>query len=266
MNYEELLQNRAELGTRLNKYLADAGLCSRRGADEIIAAGRVTLNGAVAEPGARVHPGDKVCVDGTPLLAKTAELPVAPAGRQAPPTPDEDGRQRVTIALNKPVGIICTTDRREKKNIIDFMKFPLRIFPIGRLDKDSSGLLLLTNEGDLVNRVLRAENHHEKEYIVEVDRLLTEEFLDEMSRGVPILDTVTLPCEIRRTGPREFRICLTQGLNRQIRRMCEYFGYEVKSLKRVRIMHITLGNLKPGEWRYLTASELAQLEELLDRK
>lgn len=265
-NYQEILEQREQKGIRINKYLADHGLCSRRKADEWIAAGNVRINGEIATAGHRVHEGDEVVVNGQSLCYQEVQLPEAPAGRQKPPRAYPDGRQTVYLALHKPLGIVCTTNPKEKGNLTDYMKFPLRIFPIGRLDKDSTGLLLLTNDGDIVNRILRAKNAHEKEYLVEVDKPLHAEDLDEMSRGVPILDTVTLPCKIKKISPRSFRICLTQGLNRQIRRMAEYVGYEVTSLQRVRIMNITLGQLKPGEWRYLTEAEIAQLEGLLESR
>jgi len=223
---------------RLNKYLAETGACSRREADQWIEAGRVTVNGARAVLGTQVAEGDEVRVDGEPLRSKP---------------------RRVYLALNKPVGIECTTDRDVPGNIVDFVGYPERIFPIGRLDKDSEGLILLTNDGDIVNTVLRAEHEHEKEYVVSVDRPLTGAFLAGMAAGVPILDTVTNPCRITQVGRNTFRIVLTQGLNRQIRRMCEHFGYTVRSLRRVRIMHVHLGDLPVGRWRPLTAAELAGL-------
>jgi len=223
---------------RINKYLAETGVCSRREADAWIEAGRISVNGVTAELGTQIKDGDRVLVDGREL-------------RQKP--------QRVYLALNKPIGIECTTDRDTPDNIVDFVGFPERIFPIGRLDKDSEGLILLTNDGDIVNVILRAENQHEKEYVVAVDRPLTPEFLNGMARGVPILDTVTNPCRIAQIGRNTFRIVLTQGLNRQIRRMCEHFGYTVRRLQRVRIMHITLGDLATGQWRTLTPEEIADL-------
>jgi 23S rRNA pseudouridine2604 synthase len=223
---------------RLNKYLAETGACSRREADQWIEAGRVTVNGAPAVLGTQVEDGDEVRVDGQPLRGKP---------------------RRVYLALNKPVGIECTTDRDVPGNIVDFVGYPERIFPIGRLDKDSEGLILLTNDGDIVNTVLRAEHEHEKEYVVAVDRPLTGAFLAGMAAGVPILDTVTNPCRITQVGRNTFRIVLTQGLNRQIRRMCEHFGYTVRSLRRVRIMHVHLGDLPVGRWRPLTAAELGGL-------
>jgi len=223
---------------RLNKYLAESGACSRREADQWIEAGRVTVNGARAALGAQIGEADEVRVDGAPLR----------------PRP-----KRVYLALNKPVGIECTTDRDVPGNIVDFVGYPERIFPIGRLDKDSEGLILLTNDGDIVNTVLRAENEHEKEYVVAVDRPLTGSFLAGMATGVPILDTVTGPCRLTQVGRNTFRIILTQGLNRQIRRMCEHFGYTVRRLQRVRIMHVHLGSLPVGKWRPLTPAEIRGL-------
>jgi 23S rRNA pseudouridine2604 synthase len=223
---------------RLNKYLAETGACSRREADQWIEAGRVTVNGARAVLGTQVAESDEVRVDGQPLRSKP---------------------RRVYLALNKPVGIECTTDRDVPGNIVDFVDYPERIFPIGRLDRDSEGLILLTNDGDIVNTVLRAEHEHEKEYVVSVDRPLTGAFLAGMAAGVPILDTVTNPCRITQVGRNTFRIVLTQGLNRQIRRMCEHFGYTVRSLRRVRIMHVHLGELPVGRWRPLTSVELGGL-------
>ena len=225
---------------RINKFLAESGACSRREADAWIAAGRVTVNGAVAELGTRVADGDAVAVDGRPVEAKP---------------------RRVYLALNKPVGVECTTDRDVAGNIVDFVGHRERIFPIGRLDKDSEGLILLTNDGDVVNHVLRAENAHEKEYVVAVDRPLTPEFLAGMARGVPILGTVTNPCRISQVGRNTFRIVLTQGMNRQIRRMCEHFDYTVRRLQRVRIMHIRLGDLPLGKWRNLTPEEVRGLSK-----
>jgi len=223
---------------RLNKFLAETGACSRREADQWIEAGRVTVNGARAVLGTQVNTGDEVRVDGEPLRAKP---------------------RRVYLALNKPVGVECTTDREVPGNIIDFVDYPERIFPVGRLDKDSEGLILLTNDGDIVNTILRAEHEHEKEYVVSVDRPLTPAFLAGMAAGVPILDTVTNPCKLSQVGRNTFRIVLTQGLNRQIRRMCEHFGYTVRRLQRVRIMNVRLGSLPAGRWRELTESELRGL-------
>lgn len=224
--------------TSLNKYLSQSGLCSRREADKWIEAGRVTLNGKTAKKGNRVAIGDEVLLDGQPLF---------------------DEPKKVYIVFNKPQGITCTTDRNDKDNIIDFIGHEQRIFPVGRLDKASSGLILLTNDGDIVNRILRAENKKEKEYIVAVDRPINKGFVQKMSQGVPILGTVTRECEVEAINKTNFRIVLTQGLNRQIRRMCEHLGYHVRALTRVRIMHIHIGHLKPGRWRNLTKGELKQL-------
>ena len=227
---------------RLNKMLSDMGICSRRQADELIAAGKVTVDGRVAETGMKVTRESRIDVEGKEI---------------------KQDRSLVLIVLNKPRGIVCTTDSREPDNVIDFLHYPKRVFPIGRLDKDSEGLLLLTNDGDIVNKILRAGNHHEKEYIVTVNQPLTREFLKGMEAGVPILDTVTAPCKITASGKCEFHIVLTQGLNRQIRRMCEYFGYKVLTLKRVRIMNILLGHLKTGDFRNVTDKELTELKRLL---
>ena len=223
---------------RLNKYLSETGACSRREADAWIAAGRVTVNGAQGVLGTRVAEGDVVRVDGRPVGAPSRHL---------------------YIALNKPVGVTCTTERSVAGNIVDFIGIPARIFPVGRLDKDSEGLILLTNNGDIVNEILRAEHEHEKEYEVEVDRPLTPDFLAGMAAGVPILDTVTKPCRVWQTGKNRFHIVLTQGLNRQIRRMCEHFGYRVRRLRRIRIINLVLGGLQPGEWRYLGMQDLRRL-------
>lgn len=228
---------------RINKFLSETGYCSRRAADKLIDAGRVTINGTVPEMGTKITEDDEVRVDGE-LISK----------------PKDDF---VYILLNKPVGIVCTTDtRREKDNVIDFINYPKRIFPIGRLDKPSEGLLLLTNDGDIVNKILRARNNHEKEYIVTVDHPITRTFITEMGQGVPILDTVTRECEVEHLSKYTFRIVLTQGLNRQIRRMCEHFGYEVQQLKRIRIMNIQL-DVPVGKWRDLTKAELSELNELI---
>jgi 23S rRNA pseudouridine2604 synthase len=231
-------------GKRINKFLSESGFCSRRKADELIAEGRVKINGKVPEMGTKVQENDVVTVDDKPISEPQEEF--------------------VYIKLNKPVGIVCTTDtRREKNNIVDFVNHPKRIFPIGRLDKPSEGLILLTNDGDIVNKILRARNNHEKEYVVTVDKPMTESFLSKMRNGVPILDTVTRPCFVEAINTTTFRIILTQGLNRQIRRMCEHLNYEVKRLKRVRIMNIHL-DLKPGEWRDLSPAELKELNKLLE--
>ena len=231
-----------ENSVSLNKYLSGTGICSRREADQWIKAARVTINGETAQSGNRVFPGDLVLLDGNPLVPK-------------PPT--------LYIAFNKPVGIVSTTDPKEPKNIIYFINHPERLFPIGRLDKPSQGLIFLTNDGDIVNKILRAGNRHEKEYIVRVDRPISAEFIQRMSRGIPILDTVTKPCEVQRVSRFVFKIILVQGLNRQIRRMCEYLNYEVVALKRVRIMTLTLGDLPTGQWRHLTREEVAKLQESL---
>ena len=227
---------------RLNKFISDTGYCSRREADALIAAGKVTVNGQSAEMGLKVSAGDTVLVDGKPLKNKP---------------------KRVYIAYHKPVGITCTTERKVAGNIIDALKYPERIFPIGRLDKPSEGLIFLTNDGDIVNKVLRAGNAHEKEYVVTVNKPITEHFIKRMSQGVPILDTVTLPCKVRQVSRNTFNIILTQGLNRQIRRMAEFLGYEVVKLKRTRIMHVRLAELKVGQWRLLDAYEVAELEQLV---
>jgi 23S rRNA pseudouridine2604 synthase len=226
----------------LNKYISSTGICSRREADKWIEAERVKINNQIAQRGNRVNEGDSVTIDGKPLKSKP---------------------KLVYIALNKPPGITCTTDLKDKDNIIDFVNHPKRIFPIGRLDKPSSGLILLTNDGDIVNRILREENNHEKEYIVTTNRLVNPDFITKMSNGIPILDTITKKCVVTKEGKKAFSIILTQGLNRQIRRMCEYLGYRVVSLKRVRIMNIQLGDLKPGKWRDLTESEFKILEKNL---
>ena len=229
--------------TRINKYLSEVGYCSRREADKLIEARKVTINGKVPEMGTKVCDGDEVRVKGK-LISEPKEKPVY-------------------IAFNKPVGIVCTTDTRvEKNNIIDYINYPKRIFPIGRLDKPSEGLIFLTNDGDIVNKILRARNNHEKEYIVRVDKPVTDDFVKKMSNGVPILDTVTRKCKVEKTGKFEFRIVLTQGLNRQIRRMSEYLGYEVKKLKRVRIMNVNL-DMPIGKWRYLTKNELKEINRLV---
>ena len=229
--------------TRINKYLSEVGYCSRRAADKLIEQGRVTINGEVPLMGTKIVEGDKVCVDGKAVI-KVKEA-------------------AVYIALNKPTGIVCTTDTRvEKDNIIDYLNYPKRVFPIGRLDKASEGLILLTNDGDIVNKILRARNNHEKEYIVYVNKTINADFVRKMSQGIPILDTVTRPCKIKKIGENCFKIILTQGLNRQIRRMCEYLGFKVTKLKRIRIMNIKL-DMKVGEYRYLSTAELEELHKLL---
>ena len=229
---------------RLNKFISDSGFCSRREADKLIEQGQVTINGAVPELGTKVMPGDEVRVAGR-LIAASAE----------------NKSDRIYIAYHKPVGITCTTERHVKGNIIDAIGHPQRIFPIGRLDKPSEGLIFLTSDGDIVNKILRAENAHDKEYVVTVNRPLSESFIQKMARGVPILNTVTKPCVVKMQSKMVFNIVLTQGLNRQIRRMCEYLGYEVVKLKRTRIMSIRLAGLKPGQWRELTSDEVTQLQD-----
>ena len=226
---------------RLNKYIADSGFCSRREADRLVGEGRVTVNGVRARIGAELGEGDEVRIDGNKLAARTAA---------------KGQRRHVYIALNKPVGITCTTEASVKDNIVDFVGHERRIFPVGRLDKDSEGLILLTSNGDIVNRILRAENKLEKEYLVAVNQPVTPEFLRGMSRGVPIHGQTTLPCRAGKHGPFGFRIVLVQGLNRQIRLMAAHFGYRVKQLLRVRIGSVQLGHLKPGRWRNLTDAEL----------
>ena len=228
---------------RLNKYLSDAGVCSRREADRLTEAGEIMVNGKRAETGMQVEPGDIVAVKGKTIV------------------PEE---KKVYLAFNKPRGIVCTAEKREKNNVIDYLSYPVRIYPVGRLDKDSEGLLLMTNDGAIVNGIMRARNRHEKEYQVEVNKEITPEFLKKMASGVPILDTVTRPCRIRKTGERSFTIILTQGLNRQIRRMCEHFGYEVKKLERTRIMNVSLSGIPLGEWRDLTDDELIDLFKLIE--
>lgn len=228
---------------RLNKFLSEAGVCSRREADRLIEAGRVTVDGKKAETGMKITPGQEVRVD--QKLVKPEE-------------------EMIVLAVNKPRGIVCTEEKREPDNIIRFLNYPTRITYAGRLDKDSEGLLLMTNNGDIINKMMRAGNYHEKEYLVTVDKPVTEEFLQHMARGVPILDTVTRPCQVKKEGKKTFRIVLTQGLNRQIRRMCEALGYKVVTLKRVRIMQIRLGDLKPGQYRPLTEQELASLDRMLE--
>jgi 23S rRNA pseudouridine2604 synthase len=229
--------------TRINKYLSEVGYCSRRAADKLIEDGRVTINGEVPLMGTKIVEGDVVKVDGKSVVKK-----------------DE---KAVYLVLNKPRGIVCTTDTRvEKDNIIDFLNYPKRIFPIGRLDKASEGLILMTNDGDIVNKILRARNNHEKEYIVQVNKPIDNDFIKKMSQGVPILDTVTRPCKVEQLSRVRFKIILTQGLNRQIRRMCEYLGYHVQQLKRVRIMNIHL-DLPNGKYREMTKEEFRELNNLL---
>lgn len=227
--------------TRLNKYISESGICSRREADKYIESGKVTINGETAEVGSKVSPEDVVIVNGRRINPKS---------------------KKVYLALNKPVGITCTTELNVKGNIITFLNYPERIFPIGRLDKPSEGLIFLTNDGDIVNKILRAGNNHEKEYIVSVDKPIDKNFIASMEKGVPILDTVTKPCKVKKIGKCTFNIVLTQGLNRQIRRMCEYLGYKVTSLKRVRIMNVDLGKLPTGKWRYLSDEEVKTILDL----
>ncbi len=230
-------------GKRINKYLSEIGYCSRRQADKLIESGRVRINGQVPEVGTKITDADIVEVD-RKVVGKNIE------------------EEHIYIMLNKPVGIVCTTDqKRERNNIVDYIKHPRRIFPIGRLDKPSEGLILLTSDGDIVNKILRARNNHEKEYIVDVDKEITPRFLKRMAAGVPILGTTTRPCTIEQIDNKQFRIILTQGLNRQIRRMCEYLGYEVKRLQRIRIMNIHL-DVPVGKWRNLTKQELRTLNAL----
>ena len=232
-----------EQGVRLNKYLSEIGHCSRRAADKLIDAGRIEVNGKKVEMGQKVVPTDRIEIDGV-LVENLQE-------------------RTIYLAFNKPVGIVCTTDTRvEKDNIIDYINYPSRIFPIGRLDKPSEGLILLTNDGDIVNKILRARNNHEKEYLVTVNKPVTKEFIEKMAQGVPILDTVTRKCEVEQIHKKQFRIVLTQGLNRQIRRMCEYLDYKVVKLKRIRIMNIML-DLGVGKYRELTKKEFNELNRLL---
>jgi 23S rRNA pseudouridine2604 synthase len=228
---------------RINKYLSDKGLCSRREADRLVAQGRVRINGSAADIGTRVSRGDVVELD-SKIVSSELET-------------------RVYMAFNKPVGITCTTDRTVHGNIVDYINYPQRIFHVGRLDKDSEGLILMTNDGDIVNKILRASNNHEKEYIVTVDKPVTDDFLKGMASGVPILGTVTNRCTVERKSKYVFRIVLTQGLNRQIRRMCSHFGFKVVKLRRIRIMNIILGDLPEGRWRYLTESEMSELNKLI---
>ena len=225
-------------GIRLNKYIASSGLCSRREADALIESGKVTINGEAAVQDTKVMDGDIVEVSGKKI------------------TPDDS---MVYIAFNKPLGVTCTTDQRDPSNIIDYIGYSERIFPVGRLDKNSSGLILLTNDGSIVNKLLRAENGHEKEYIVTVNRPYDKNFLKSMESGVPVLGQLTLPCRLKPVNDKTFKIILRQGLNRQIRRMCEYLGYKVTRLKRIRFMNIHLGDLESGKWRYLTSEEKKEL-------
>lgn len=229
-------------GIRINKYLSEAGVCSRREADRALEAGQIRIGDRVAALGDRVTSGDVVYYRGKPVKKET---------------------ERILIAFHKPRGVVCTTSKKEGVNIVDYIGYPKRIYPVGRLDKDSTGLILLTNDGDIVNKMMRAGNRHEKEYVVTLDREITNDFIMQMSNGVPILDTVTRPCKVRQTGAREFHIILTQGLNRQIRRMCEALGYHVQTLKRLRIMNIRLGDLKEGTYRDVTQTEWRELQRLI---
>ncbi len=234
-----------EQSIRINKYLSEVGYCSRRAADKLIEEARVTINGKVPEKGTKITPGDEVRVDGEQIT--------------------KPEKKSVYLAFNKPIGIVCTTDTKvEKNNIIDFINYPERIFPIGRLDKPSEGLIFLTNDGDIVNKILRARNQHEKEYIVTVNKPISSEFIQKMGNGVPILDTITRKCKVTQLSKYQFKIVLTQGLNRQIRRMSEYLGYRVTKLKRIRIMNIDL-DIPVGKWRDLTPSELIEINRLVAR-
>lgn len=229
----------SEDAIRINKYLSQAGFCSRREADKLMEQGRVTINGTYIEMGTKVNPGDQVYVDGKLVVAETEE--------------------NVYLAVNKPKGVVCTTNSKvEKNNIVDFVNYPTRVFPIGRLDKMSEGLILMTNDGEIVNRILRARNYHDKEYLVSVDKPITDNFIEKMRNGVPILDTITRKCEVEKLGDRSFKIILTQGLNRQIRRMCEALDYRVRTLKRTRIKNITL-DVDKGKYRHLTSEEVKDL-------
>ena len=237
---EEFIQKKEPV--RLNKYLSEAGVCSRREADRLIESGKVTVDGVRAQTGMRVTPGQTVKV-GRKVVSKQDEM--------------------IVLAVNKPRGIVCTEERRERNSIVRFLNYPVRVTYVGRLDKDSRGLLLMTNNGDIINKMMRAANYHEKEYKVTVDQEITPEFIRQMSSGVPILDTVTRPCRVEKIGKYTFSIILTQGLNRQIRRMCEALGYQVKDLVRVRVMNIRLGSLREGEYRKVTDEELEELYGLL---
>jgi 23S rRNA pseudouridine2604 synthase len=228
--------------TRLNKYISETGTCSRREADKLIEQGRVTVNGKVPELGTKVSDEDEICIDLKPLKSK---------------------EKLIYIAFNKPAGITCTTDLKDKDNIIDFIRYPKRIFPIGRLDKPSEGLIFLTNDGDIVNKILRAGNNHEKEYVVMVDKTITADFIEKMGNGVDIGDAVTKKCFIKQLDTNKFRIILTQGLNRQIRRMCDAFDYKVYKLQRIRIMNIKVDGINSGGWRYLTIEEMSSINKLV---
>ncbi|MCI5622773.1 MULTISPECIES: pseudouridine synthase [Anaerostipes] len=240
-------KRKSEESVRINKYLSQAGVCSRRQADVYVEQGKVLVDGIPAVSGTRVLPGQKVTFEGKPISIQ------------------ED---LVFLAFHKPKGVVCTSSKIEKNNIIDYINYPVRIYPVGRLDKDSQGLILLTNDGEAANKIMKARNYHEKEYEVTVNKRIEKEFIDGMRRPVPLdeIGAVTRSCQVRKEGPNQFRIILTQGLNRQIRRMCEYFGYRVTKLKRVRIMNIHLGDLKEGEYRELTSDELHQLKKELNRE
>lgn len=227
---------------RLNKYLSEAGVCSRREADRLAEQGKILVDGVPAQVGMKILPSSHITVNGKVVQAV---------------------EEQVLLVVNKPRGIECTAEPKVKKNIVKFVNYPVRIYPVGRLDKDSQGLILMTNQGDLVNKMMRAGNYHEKEYIVTVDKPITKEFIHQMSEGVPILDTVTRECKVWQTGERRFHIILTQGLNRQIRRMCEHLGYQVKTLKRIRIMNIKLGDLPEGQYRPVTKEEWETLQKLI---
>jgi len=228
---------------RLNKAISETGLCSRRGADKLIEEGEVLVNGYLAELGTKVNAKDEICVSGN-IITKKVET--------------------IYLAFNKPTGITCTTDTSIKDNIISYINYSERIFPVGRLDKPSEGLIIMTNDGDIVNKILRSGNNHEKEYVVTVQKKITDRFVERMASGIPVLDTITKKCSVQKTGDREFNIVLTQGLNRQIRRMCEHLGYNVLSLKRVRIMNITLNKLKNGSYRRITQAELEKMQLLMN--
>ena len=236
------MENTNEQSINLNKYISSTGICSRREAEKLITDGKVTINGQPTQLGNRVFEGDDVRINGQPLIAKPKTL---------------------YIAFNKPVGIVSTTDSKERKNIVKYINHPERLFPIGRLDKPSEGLIFLTNDGDIVNKILRAGNNHEKEYIVTVDKPINDEFIEKMSSGIPILGTVTKKCKVEMISDYIFNITLTQGLNRQIRRMCEHLGFEVTKLKRTRIMNVNLGSLKTGEWRELTSAEMDIINKMV---
>lgn len=233
-----------EQGVRINKYLSEAGVCSRREADRQIEAGAVTVDGVCARPGTRVLPGQTVCFQGRSVSQE---------------------EERILLAFHKPAGIVCTAEKREKNNVIDYIHYPKRIYPVGRLDKDSEGLLLLTNDGDLINGLMRAANYHEKEYLVRVNKPINDTFLEKMAAGVFLkeLNVTTRPCTIEQEGKFVFRIVLTQGLNRQIRRMCRALGYDAQGIKRVRVANITIGKLKPGNYRLVTGEELEELYGML---